>query len=568
VHADAVSALVALLDHLPLAIELAAARARLFPVPELLARMHDRFRLLAVPRGSDRRQTLRATLDWSWELLTADERSVLAQLSVFPGSFSLRAAEDVVAAGDGWVPDLVQALIDRSLVQATANGRLELLHSVRAYAAERAEDPAVTERFGRHYAALGSEGSLASVDRPGGADVREAFAREQHNLVAACRWAAGAGHGAIAVATLRAAWSVLELAGPWATGAELAAAVLAIPDLEPGPAADAGIVGLVAATLLGRADQAVAIGRRALERAREAGDPGREARVLGRLAPVLARLGATGEAQDATERALALARSLGDRGWEAYVLGGMANRAALAGRPDEAQALHEQALALHRAVGDRRMEGIVLGNLGLLLQDRGRTEEARRLLDAALACHRAFGERRAEAVVLGGLASVADAAGRLDEARELLEAALALHRRLGSRPREAAVLGHLATLRLAAGQPDVAARLAVEAGALASEVGDPRLCSAAASVRADVELAAGRADAAVPHLEEAVARLRPVALPADLAQLLLRLGTARAAAGSPGAARVALDEGLALARQHGASAVEDRLRSALAALGA
>ncbi len=125
-----------MLDGLPLAIELAAARVRMMAPAKLLERIGDRFRVLTSSGGrQDRHATLRAMLDWSWDLLTGDEQAALAQLSVFEGGFTLEAAEAVLALKDLWPMDAVQALVDKSLVQSVSDERYDLLVSVQAYAA-------------------------------------------------------------------------------------------------------------------------------------------------------------------------------------------------------------------------------------------------------------------------------------------------------------------------------------------------------------------------------------------------------------------------------------------------
>jgi len=157
----AIAPLVALLDGLPLAIELAAARVRVMPPRMLLVRMSDRFRLLASKGGRiDRQTTLRAAFDWSWDLLTPPERAALAQLSVFEGGFSLEAAEGVLDLSDGddapWTVDVVQSLVDKSFVRPRGDDRFDLLVSVQVYAAEHLE----TEG---HYAGSGPR-ALASAE--------------------------------------------------------------------------------------------------------------------------------------------------------------------------------------------------------------------------------------------------------------------------------------------------------------------------------------------------------------------------------------------------------------------
>lgn len=161
--AEAIAEICRRLDGLPLALELAATRVRGLGVRELAARLNDRFAVLT--RGSRgapaRQQTLRAVLDWSWDLLSEPERTVLSRLAVHRDSFDLAAAE-AVCAGD--VLDLVLRLVDRSLV-AVANGpagiRYRLLESVAAYALERLADPGATRaRHLRHYLEIAENAQL------------------------------------------------------------------------------------------------------------------------------------------------------------------------------------------------------------------------------------------------------------------------------------------------------------------------------------------------------------------------------------------------------------------------
>ncbi|APE38395.1 hypothetical protein BOX37_16015 [Nocardia mangyaensis] len=165
------------LDGIPLALELAAARARSLGVAELATRLDDRFRVLSArrPGAPARQQTLRATIDWSWALLTEPERLVLRRLSVFAGGATLAAAEHVCGDADDRVPvrradhrgrggdvapvlgaahherigvaEVIAGLVDRSLVVRGSDARFRMLESVSAYATERLADAGETERI-------------------------------------------------------------------------------------------------------------------------------------------------------------------------------------------------------------------------------------------------------------------------------------------------------------------------------------------------------------------------------------------------------------------------------------
>ncbi len=162
------------LDGMPLAIELAAARVQTLTVSEIANRLDDRFGLLTSgPRTAEaRHQTLRATVDWSYELLSRDEHKLLRRLAVFQGGWTLETAEAVCAEGDSSdVLDLLTRLVDRSLVVAE-NGRFRMLETIRAYALERlaeaTEDRVMRERHRRYFTALAERAEPALRGRDQG----------------------------------------------------------------------------------------------------------------------------------------------------------------------------------------------------------------------------------------------------------------------------------------------------------------------------------------------------------------------------------------------------------------
>src|SRR5256884_2422517 len=176
----AVGPLVKLLEGLPLAIELAAARARVMPPRTLLSRMSERFKLLSSTGGRrDRQATLRSTFDWSWDLLSPPDKAVLAQLSVFEGGFTMESAEAVLDLSgyedEPGAADTVQPLLDKSFVRQVSDGRFDRLASAKEYAPEhlRAEGrfpgsgpsalAAAEARHSGHFARLGEKRAVAGA---------------------------------------------------------------------------------------------------------------------------------------------------------------------------------------------------------------------------------------------------------------------------------------------------------------------------------------------------------------------------------------------------------------------
>ena len=201
-NAMAVAQICYRLDGMPLAIELAAARARVLSVEQISSRLDDSFRLLTSGGRAvlGRQRTLRATMDWSYELLSAEERALLRRLSVFAGGFTLEAAE-AVGAGEGVeedeILDMLASLVDKSLVmvrEVDGSASYRLLETVRQYGRQRlekaGEDGTTLRRHAEYYLALAEEGSTEPGEQ--GARLRNLEA-EQGNFRAALGWALGPG---------------------------------------------------------------------------------------------------------------------------------------------------------------------------------------------------------------------------------------------------------------------------------------------------------------------------------------------------------------------------------------
>ncbi|GFE13651.1 hypothetical protein Sgleb_16980 [Streptomyces glebosus] len=346
------------LDGIPLAVELAATRVRALGVRELSARLDDRFRLLATGRRGvpPRQQTLRAVIDWSWELLPAAERAVLRRLAVHADGCTLEAAE-TVCAGDGVhrdeVLDLLARLVDRSLVAVarTPSGpRYRLLETVAAYCLERLREAgeltAVRRNHHRHYTELAERAAPLLY----GPDQRAWLDQETANLRDALD---GSVRGGAADRALR---LVNALAWYWFLRGRLA---------EAGRSLTAALA---------------AYGARP-EAAPDAGDPAAEGHRLRAAAWQVGMASLAGDDVDPVEQATAVLRQYGThddpagRAWAPWFLG-----VAQVGLGDPAVAGERVAhsLAAFRALGDSwgtaaalssRAQGIGGGDLRSRLRD-------------------------------------------------------------------------------------------------------------------------------------------------------------------------------------------------------
>lgn len=476
---EAVAQLVRLLDGLPLAIELAAARVRVMSPRMLLARMDQRFQLLAASGGRrDRQATLRATFDWSWDLLAEAEKSALAQLSVFEGGFTLDAVEAVLDLSHfpdrRWPPDVLHSLVDKSFVRPVDRGRFDLLSSVQDYAAEHL-------RTADRFAGSGANALSEAQMRHGAYFARWASTRldciddhEIDNLGTACRRAVGRDDGATAVATLEGAWSVLSQRGPFGAGAELAEAVANMRSLDASERARTWLTLGLALNACGRAGHAHQHLEGALRLARERQLGALEARVLIALGDVLVNQAQFAVGRDLYAQALAIAKAAGLAADVCAALNGLGSVSLDLGLVGEAREHYAGALQAARAAADRRWEGWILGNLGGLHFNEGAQDEAMRHFVAAIEISRELGDRKGEGNMLCNVAALHEMRGQLDEALQASNQALQLARSIGHVRLECVVQCNLGLVGMDR-QDWAAARLHLDAAlALARQLNDRR----------------------------------------------------------------------------------------------
>ncbi len=425
-EAEQVAAVVGLLDGLPLALELAAARAPVLSVRQIRDLMRDRFRLLGGEKGRPAKQaTLKAAIDWSWDMLAAPERSAMMQLSVFEGGFTLDAAEAVVSleAPAPWIVDVVQALTAKSMLHRSATSRFAMLAAIQEYSALQlragACDNDPRRRHRLHFATFDERS--AQADR----------CADLGNLLAACRNAVNLGDAAAAVACLVPAWSALRLTGPFGTAPRIADAVAGLAGATAVERAECAWVKASASLALGRVDDAVALARRASEdlppeapadlRARVYGILGEAESLAGNYEQAARHLGEARFAAQADSRITTRCMVLNASGAMAHERGAFA----------EARAHYLEALDLAEPAGLVRWVGGLHGNLGMVHQAHGELGEAANSFERALNAARECGDRRWEGNALCNLGLVHLEQGRLDKAESAFVSAKALATTLG-----------------------------------------------------------------------------------------------------------------------------------------
>jgi predicted ATPase/DNA-binding SARP family transcriptional activator len=526
------------LDGLPLAIELAAARVRALPPPELAIRLQDRFRLLAggARTAGPRQQTLRATVDWSWDLLAEPDRRLWRRLSVFSGGWTIAAAE-VVCAGAGLeqaeVLEGLFRLVDRSLVVAAGGepARFRLLESLRAYGAERlveaGEDGAVAARHTAWCLDLAEEAAGHRTARPW---LRRVGA-DYDNLRAALDRAVAAPDPETA----------LRLAGAlgwyWWTdrtleGRQLLTGALALADGQPPtlPLARALQAAAMLEVSLTPSAATTEAARRSLELFERFGD--RWGAAFSKLLLAVAELQRTGPSEDGArlvEEAEATFIALGDPWGEAY-----AGRARFSfeayhrGLSADAEEAGRRALARFQELEDQWGLAQTHFSLAELAKARGDLDATADSMEHALAAARDGGPLWVELASLAHLAIVVALRGEDARAAALQTEAATMFRRTGQRRGFAHLYNELGGIARVRGDLDRARQLHREALAIVRELVGWSVPHTLAQL-ACAEARLGDLDAADAHLAEAAGLLLAVPQPGTAASTLV--GAALAAIG-------------------------------------
>lgn len=490
------------LNGIPLALELAAARACVLAPEQIAGRLDDCFRLLAGGRTVlPRHQTLRAAIDWSYDLLSETERRLLRHLSVFAGDFGADAVEAVAALDDD-VLDTLARLAARSLLQVeqrAGEARYRLLEIIRQYGRHRLDEAGETATVRARHASWCL--ALAEQAEPElwGADERRWLDRlkgEHDNLRAALGWLADANPGTQLRLTSR-LWRFWELHGDLAEGRAWLEGALARTEGDAGVDPALRARSLLGAGYLAR-DQGDATAARArceqsLLLFREAGDRWGIGSALRSLGVLAQSQGELARARELFEETLAIFREIGHTlgiGWTLRNLGAVAH---LRGDPAAAVACYEESLAVLRQLSDRPGTARVLGSLGILARLRGEAARSRALLEESLALMESAGDVRGTCMALAALASLARMRGDAPEARGRLRRTILLAREVGD---VESVARSLALLSALAGRDGAHPRAAELAGA-ACALHDHLLASLEADERADMEAALAAAKAAL-----------------------------------------------------------------------
>ena len=438
--ADAVPEICRRLDDLPLALELAAARVKALSSVQILERLDQRLALLTGGARNlpERQRTLRATIEWSYELLEPGDQGLFARLSVFSGGCTLEAAEEVADAG----LDNLRSLVDKSLLRQS-NERYWMLETIHEYAAERLHESGAGEELRQLHAerflafAEEAEQNLLRSGTPRG--WLDRLEREHDNLRAALDRLEGAGESERALRLAGALSRFWYIRGHVAEGKRRLEAALSAHNAPTAARAKA---------LSGAAVMAL-----------ESGDP------------AATRLRA--------EEALAIHRALGDA-WGTAHSGFLLGHAALdEGDSAAAQRLFGESRRRFGELGDAHYTLLATYNFAVVIEDLGDLEEARRLHEESLRHARAQSDERIIAFSLDQLAPYARDEGRFEDALSMLRESLRIRRDLDDHVAIAENLGRFACTYAVAGDARTATQLLSSSEALRKQIGSASVPSVA-----------------------------------------------------------------------------------------
>ncbi len=540
------------LDGMPLAIELAAARAGVLTPAQMLTRLRDSLEMLGGGRGRlTRQQTLAATLNWSHDLLAEQERVLFRRTGVFAGSFGLDAVEPV-CGGDGLEPsetlELLGRLVDKSLITAEEERgeyRYRLLETIRQYARELLAEAAETRRTEARHRSWYLAVAEAADPRVAGERFFEPVEVELDNLRAAL--ASGLRDDPrCALRTAVALWHLWMRRGYFTEGSRLLEAALAA-DPAPTPLRARALVAASALDVrLARPERIIGLAEGAREIHAGLGNSRAVAGALlyrGLLESVRRRHRA---AHDTLEEAFTEAQQAGEALVAAQTRHAQGVEAYCRGRDDEARRLMEKGLellpaatdsdasvwattiglvidrdrhgrprmyfedtlVLFREVGAEAARGYMLCDLALVARAQGEYDSAREALDRALSLHRERDDLTGTAVALNALGNLARSREQFELGREWLEEALTIRRDMGDRRATGMTLGCLGLLAGRAGVLDEGRRLIGRALAIFAETEDGTGRAGMLLNVGHLELEAGEVGQALPILEEAAALFR------------------------------------------------------------
>lgn len=443
-NAPAVSGICSQLDGIPLAIELAAARIKVLNVEKIYERLNNRFSLLTEGKRTalPRQQTLKALIDWSYDLLTEQEKLLWSRISVFNDGWTLDAAEEI-CSDDRLEKDdilnLLSQLAEKSIL--IFNGSIErynLLETLKRYGEEKLKETGESKdiylKYMQNYVALSesAEPKLTGAEAESWLDKLES---EHGNLNHAIEWSLKNGYREESFRLAGALGLFWDIRGYYSAGRVLLESMLSnASDISKPALGKVQVRAALLAQSQGDYSQAMKLYEQSLALFLGLGDKDSISAVLRSMGNVVYEQGDYKQARKLIEAHLEFKREIGDKHSIANSLNDLGNMAYDQGEYEQAQNFHEESLALRREIGYKRGIAGSLNNLGNVAYNLGDYKKAQKLQEESLALKRELGDKKGITTSLHNSGILAYANGDLTKAKSLFEESLALVREIGDKP--------------------------------------------------------------------------------------------------------------------------------------
>jgi predicted ATPase/class 3 adenylate cyclase len=481
-NAPALAGICSQLDGIPLAIELAAARTKVLTVEKIYERLSNRFSLLTggIRTALPRQQTLKALIDWSYDLLTEPEKILWGRLSVFNDGWTLESAEEICSDDKiekNEVFNILSLLVEKSIIIFDEkNERYSILETLKHYGTNKLKETNETNNlFQRH---LYYYMELSELAEPKLAETEAQFwlnklEKEHGNLQSAIEWSLKEGYFEEGMRLAGALAMFWDIRGYFSIGRRLLESMFGNTKGVSKPVIGKALncTGTLAYNQ-GDYQQAMKFHEESLALYRELKDKDGIATSIGNMGIVAYEQGDYERARKLCEERLVYKREIGDKGSIASSLSDLGNMAYDQGDYEQARKFHEESLALRQEIGNKRGIANSMNNLGNVSYNQGDYEKAQKLYEESLVLKREVGDKKGIAISLHNLGIITYIRGNYKQSQNFYEESLALVREIGSKSGIADTLYDLGNIEFKQGDYAQALKLYEESLTLRREIGN------------------------------------------------------------------------------------------------
>jgi predicted ATPase/class 3 adenylate cyclase/Tfp pilus assembly protein PilF len=557
-NARALAEICSRLDGIPLAIELAAARTKVLSVEKIYERLDDRFRFLTGGKRTalPRQQTLRALIDWSYDLLSEEEKILWSRLSVFSGGWKLEAAEDICSdetISKSLILDLLSQLTEKSvIIYDESKERYRILESIKQYGIEKlSEGYGVFLRHLNYFLGL-SERAAPELRSENARFWLDTIDADHSNFISAIDWSVSneiADKGAIIAAALGDFWNT---AGHYSTGIRLNENILQ----SSGTLDDSSKIKVLIWLCVfkyhqGDYEQVRKYSEECLAICKTIGDKKGIAESLHNLGKVSDMKGDSEQARIYFEESLAIRKEIGDKNGISDSVQSLGNLSADQGDYEQAKKYFEESFAIKKEIGDKRGMASNMNNLGCLSTFQGDYEQAKIYHEKSLAYNNDIGSKIGIAISTGNLGLIAFNQGDYEHAKKYYEESLAIRKELGNRKGMADYMHNLGGIVYTQGDYEQAKKYFEESLAVRKEIGDKIGMADSMNNLGGVMYIQGDHEQAKKYFEESLAIRREIGDKSGMADSMNNLGSVACHSGDHEQAKKYHEESLALKNEIG-----------------